>query len=243
MSDMSLNTYERAVENARANLTRDLAVLCSPNTLAGFTDDLKHEALETKDVILEQLKARAAANPAAVAAIAAGLAWRFMTRPPIASALIGLGLFSLWRTPAQPIDKESSFIQQSARSLKTQGAELASTASNLAAQAKDAVAAKGGEAWDSAKVNMQSWAEAAGEHLDEARLKAKSGVDTVRDRVRRQGHDLRDEASDIAANAKEAFRDEGTRNTLLMGLAGVAVATALGIACQKRIAETNEDRT
>ena len=49
---------------------------------------------------LRELKERAAANPLAAAAIGAGLAWRFIHRPPIATLLIGAGLFGLLRTPA-----------------------------------------------------------------------------------------------------------------------------------------------
>jgi hypothetical protein len=43
MVDASLLEYERDVEQSRARLTRDLAVLCSPETFASFTDDLKQE--------------------------------------------------------------------------------------------------------------------------------------------------------------------------------------------------------
>ena len=88
MSDISLKVHEREVESARAKLTEDLTVLCSARTFATFTDDLKQEALDTKDAVWEKLKARAAANPAAMLAIAAGLGWRLINRPPIASALI-----------------------------------------------------------------------------------------------------------------------------------------------------------
>jgi len=63
MTEMSLNAHERDVEDARAKLTQDLSVLCSPRTMAGFTDSLKQEALETKDALWEKLKAKAAANP------------------------------------------------------------------------------------------------------------------------------------------------------------------------------------
>jgi hypothetical protein len=38
--------------------------------------------------------------------------------------------------------------------------------------------------------------------------------------------------------AVDKLRDEDTRNTLLLGVAGVAIAAALGIACQKKISET-----
>lgn len=244
MSDISLKIHEREVENARAKLTEDLAALCSRRTVATFTDGLKQEALDAKDAVWEKLKARAAANPAAMLAIAAGLGWRLMKRPPIASALIGLGLFSLWRTPGVPLDKRASFLQQSAQSLKTQGEDLATAAggmaSDLASQAKETVSTKGTEAWETAKAKVQEWNERAGVHLDDARLKAKTASDSVVDGLRRQHHDLRDEVADMTAAAKESFGDEDTRNTMLVGIAGVAIAAALGIACQKRISESTD---
>ncbi|MGA7773075.1 MAG: hypothetical protein WCA25_09040, partial [Pseudolabrys sp.] len=98
MGSISLLQHEHEVEQSRTKLTEDLAVLCSPKTLAAFTDDLKQEAFARRDDVWEKIKVRAASNPAAVAAIGAGLAWRLFQKPPISSALIGLGLFSLWKT-------------------------------------------------------------------------------------------------------------------------------------------------
>jgi hypothetical protein len=43
---------------------------------------------------------------------------------------------------------------------------------------------------------------------------------------------------DVAARAVEKFSDQDTRNNLLLGVAGLAIAAAVGIACQKRISET-----
>jgi hypothetical protein len=43
---------------------------------------------------------------------------------------------------------------------------------------------------------------------------------------------------DVAAKAADKFRDEDTRNNLLLGLAGLTIAAALGIACQKKITDT-----
>src|SRR5687767_15838427 len=99
MSEPSLNQLEREVEAARARLASDLATLRSPTTFSEFTHDLKAEALGTKDAMVEkakssvqssvqgfvdELKAKAAANPGAVLAIGAGIAWRLFQRPPIA---------------------------------------------------------------------------------------------------------------------------------------------------------------
>ena len=110
-----LDTLERDVAQARARFADDLARLRSPDNLARFKDDLWAEARETKDElvgktkeaakegaqrVLTELKERAAANPLAAAAIGAGLAWRFIHRPPVATLLIGAGLFGLLRTSA-----------------------------------------------------------------------------------------------------------------------------------------------
>ena len=240
MESPSLRTREREVESARTKLTEDLAVLCSPRILADFGHSLKQEALVSRDRLWEKLKAQAAANPAAVMAIAAGLGWRLMKRPPIASSLIGLGLFSLLRTSAKPLDPGTSFLRQSARSLKGQGEELASAIGETATRAKDNISAKSAETWDSTKDKIQEWTEQAGEQLVETSSKAKNAGEAILESARRQQHDLRDEIADVATATKETLRDEDTRNVVLIGIAGLAVAAALGIAAQKRIVEPIE---
>ena len=82
MGNISLLQHEHEVERSRAKLTQDLAVLCSPKTLAAFTDDLKQEAFATRDDVWEKIKARAASNPAAVAAIGAGLGLAAIPKAP-----------------------------------------------------------------------------------------------------------------------------------------------------------------
>ena len=109
----TLRQCERDVEQARSKLEQDLALLRSPSTVSSFTESLKHEMLEAKDAMVEQatdavqtkisdfiedLKAKAAANPAAALTIGAGIAWQFIRNPPIVTALIGAGLLSLFRT-------------------------------------------------------------------------------------------------------------------------------------------------
>ena len=104
-----VRNLEREVEIARSRLKSDLSVLSSPRTYAAFKEDLKSEANSTVNNLIDGLKARAAANPAAALAIGAGIAWRVIERPPIAAALIGAGLFSLFRTT--PV-KSSPFQQR-----------------------------------------------------------------------------------------------------------------------------------
>ena len=240
MADVSLLEYELDVERSRARLIQDLALLCSPETFARFTDDLKQEAFETKDALWDDVKARAAANPAAVIAIGAGLAWRLIQRPPIASALIGVGLYSLWKTDAKRTDDRTrpDYLQQSKQALKEQTSEVVSATSRIAGQAQDAVAAKGAEIWDDAREKVREWSEEVGSRLGETTSKARSTGQAFLDDVRAKQHGLRDQVENVAARAVDKFRDEDTRNNLLLGVAGLAIAAALGIACQKRIYDT-----
>src|SRR6185437_14414318 len=46
------------------------------------------------------------ANPSAALAIGAGLAWRLVKHPPLATALIGAGVLSLWRTTPARINDD-----------------------------------------------------------------------------------------------------------------------------------------
>jgi hypothetical protein len=66
------------VECARARLTNNLSTLCSVDTYTAFK-----EARSALPRIVKNVKARAAANPAAALAIGAGLTWRVIQRPPI----------------------------------------------------------------------------------------------------------------------------------------------------------------
>ena len=74
--------------------------------------------------------------------------------------------------------------------------------------------------------------------LDDTTSRAKSTGQAFLDDVRAKQHDLRDQVENFAAKAADKFRDEDTRNNLLLGLAGLAIAAALGIACQKKITDT-----
>jgi hypothetical protein len=138
----SIRECELEVERARTKLASDLAALRSPKVFSNFTEDIKHEALGTKDALvesvqssvrssandlLEDLKARAAANPAAALAIAAGVAWRLVRHPPIATGLVGLGLYSLLKTPSssRPGWNDRDYLSAGAERLKEQVTDAA----------------------------------------------------------------------------------------------------------------------
>ena len=70
--------------------------------------------------------------------------------------------------------------------------------------------------------------------------KLKSSGDLLVDDLRIKQQDLRDKIGSFADTATSQLRDDDTRNQLLLGIAGVAIAAALGIIVA--IAETASAR-
>jgi uncharacterized protein YjbJ (UPF0337 family) len=246
MSDAHLTILERDVEQARARFAGDLARLRSPSTLSNFKDGLWAQAAETKDELVEKtkqaatdgvhrivsdLKEKAAANPAATLAIGAGLAWRIAHRPPIASLLVGIGLFSLWRTAPSP-----------------DGNGLVPRAAELAGQVKETV-----QEWtEEAAENVTHLADKAFTTAEQAYASARDTMSTIKTNVagvadqaagsvQETMTQVRHQAAAAGDNASAAFRaiapDKDARDSLLLGAAALAVAAAVGIAYQRRSAD------
>lgn len=226
---------EREVEIARARLSTNLSTLFSANTYAAFKGDLKDEARSALSRMMENVKARAAANPAAALAIGAGLTWRLVQRPPITAALIGAGIVSLLRTApiASNGYSQRDYYSEGKKRLKQQAGELAEAmkdqaveiagdikehASELAAAASDKVA----DAVAAVKEKAASVSHRASQTVDDGWPSA----DAVSERVDEIAH------SGTQA-AHSALNDPGVRDNLLLGLASIAVAAALGIAYQR----------
>jgi hypothetical protein len=260
MSDLSVRHHEKDVELARARLAQSLSTLSSPATFSAFADDLKQEAIGKKDELMdhaksaaqstingfvEDLKAKAAANPAAALAIGAGLAWRLIHHPPIASALVGAGLFSLWRTNAAraPGSYKPDYLAEGKERLKEQAGEAVTKMKDIAADAQEAMSAKAADFADAAKDKVQQWRESVRETVEEVGASAKDRAETVAPEMRRAGYTaknyVREQTQSATTMAEDLLNDPASRDKLLLGVAGVAVAAALGIACQKRLAETS----
>jgi hypothetical protein len=281
---------ERDVEQARAKLAQDLATLRSPETFSSFTDELKHEAFETKDAMIEKarsaaenvvagvvndIKAKAAENPAAVLAIAAGIGWRLVRNPPIATALVGVGLYSLWKTGTvaqQASDEE--LVEKGKRRLKQQLSTAAAGAKDIAAEMGQSAAGKANEAAEAARQTMEAWidrgraavhdasdaiVEGAGQMAgrmgtaySDAHEAAAQQANQMADHVERVASQARAKAASTAEQGREqieglvaagadamsrAAQSAPARDQILLGVAGLAVAAALGIACQRRVLE------
>lgn len=95
MSHTELDRLEGDVCDARRRMKSDLEVPRAPETFSSFKEEVLSEARQSRDDIvadakqaatdrverlIADIKERAAANPVAVGAIGAGLAWRILRR-------------------------------------------------------------------------------------------------------------------------------------------------------------------
>ena len=226
----NLQQLEMEVEASRAKLASELATLASPQTLSGFKNDIKHEVLQAKDAMIEStksavtsgvqqlvddLKARALANPTAAVAIGAGIAWRLFQRPPVATALIGVGLYSLWRTEPSR-DTPYMGLYDEDHGMRTFGGEGQPGVVNSASEAFDAV-----------KEQTQKLGSYAGDAVRQAAAEIREKTSVVADQASRLVHDARDatgeimgttvaatsQASDAVSNA---LRNSESRDALLL---------------------------
>jgi hypothetical protein len=223
MPHIELDRLEGDVRDARRRLKSDLEVLRAPETFSSFKEDVIGEARQSRDDIVANvkeaatdraerlfadIKKRAAANPVAVGAIAAGVAWR-IRKPPITTMLVGYGLISLWRTkPGQPAP----------------GAETVYRAADLAVEAKEQVEQWGSEAGDviaratdvvvpAVTETVQRWSADVGETVSQATTSARS----------------------LMASGSQSLQniamDKRERDKVLLVTAAVALTAALGLTC------------
>jgi hypothetical protein len=220
----NLFILESEVEEARAKLAQDLAVLRSPQTYREFSADLKSEAQSFFQRVLDDVKARAAANPSAALAIGAGIAWRLLKDPPIATALIGAGLIGLWRTRAMPVADED-YLATAQERFGEQVREAVDTVKDYAAET--AVAAR---------EKVGAYAHSALETAEEFAASATDQAAATLESAREAAADVSDRAVNAVQRAtSRAISDGGVHDQVLLGVAGAAVVAALGIAYQRRM--------
>ena len=223
-----LDELEREVERARAKLDDDLAVLSSPQTYSSFGDALKAEASTAKDALVQRakesasstlskvvrdLKGRAAANPGAALAIGAGIAWQLIRRPPIATALVGAGLFSLLRT-APDFEKERE-IRQTVGSVTDKARDWSVAAQRTGAEMKE---------------QAESLAGQASSMMDDAKTMATRAAETV-------GTQASAALGQVSSSLHDALDDVEVRDKALLGAAALAVAAAVGISVNRRLVD------
>ncbi len=212
MSD-NIHELQREITATRERLRSKLHVVSSDASVAELgetfrdqaqkvTDDVVSKARETtqnvvSDVI-ESLKERAAANPLAVLAIGAGLGWKLWKNPPVASTLVGLGIFGLV------------------------------TNTNVMKRAGETITERLGDASETVTKQLNEVGDLAGR-----------GAEQIKDQARKTWHDTADFARDRVRDIQEI--EISGRNAALLGVAGLAVAAAVGLAIRGAREEENEE--
>jgi ElaB/YqjD/DUF883 family membrane-anchored ribosome-binding protein len=232
---------EQEANDARARLKSDLLVLSSSHTYEAFKEDLRTEANDTLSKLIDGAKARVAANPAAALAIGAGIAWRIIERPPIAATLIGAGLFSLFRTSPprrSPLEKRDYLFEGQARlkeqvgdfvaEVRDEVVDMANLATNRASEVAGAATEKVRDVASAATSKTRESAANLGQRVSDVMNDAEEFISEAPSRVGRM-------AQAATATLDDAISDAKTRDTILLGVAGLAVATALGIAFQRTV--------
>ena len=229
----NLARLEFEVEEARAKLVRNLSVLRAPQTYRKFAVDVRSEAQSVAQRVMDDVKARAAANPAAVLAVSAGIAWRLLKDPPIATALIGAGLIGLWR--AKPINVAGGdYMSTAQQRLREQVGDALDTVKDYASEAAVAAQEKATDYAQAASNTLQGMATLGAEETVEAIKSARAAAVALPD-------EAVDAAQRATAQLGHALNNGNLRDQLLLGAAGVAVAAALGLAYQRRMSDQFEE--
>jgi hypothetical protein len=224
-----LELLERDVAQARRRLHDDLANLRGPG-LVNFKNDLSTSA----ENLLTDLKDRAAANPVATAAIGAGIAWRLVHRPPVASLLVGYGIYSLFRTDPRQPTAASRYAAEAAEA----GARLAGSAAQAASDVRAAAASAFSTTRAAASETMDALtaqAAQAGASLSQAGADAGAsltkGMSDARDAATRAVHDVGDAATRAVHDVGDRVRRD--KDAYLLGFAAAALAAAIGISAKR----------
>jgi hypothetical protein len=241
MSTLELDRLEEDVAKARERVVADVARLRSPAAMAEFKEDIGQTFSDTAQRSLDGLKSRAAANPAAVLAIGAGLLWRFARRPPIASLLVGVGLASLLRTnPGSPPSPVVTRTGELVRAANEKAGELTEQAREFTAQAREAAAAAAATVSQTAARVSEQATQAATRVSERGARLSDQAVDSAARmsgeaseaaaRMSEGAGQLAAQASHsadrMAAAAQRALADSSARDAFLLGFAALAVGAA-----------------
>src|SRR6267378_1441882 len=220
MTKAELDVLERDVEDARGRLRLDLARLRAPGAMERMKDDVTERvsgaAQDTAHRVLDEIKARAAANPVAALAVGAGLVALFKTNPQEryvgADFVERAGEFAgtVKETVSEKID-ELSHSELAARA-----SELSGTVAAKASELGGTVRQKAGEMSGTVKETVGQWSARTGEFASEAAAEASSAANSLTRDSRR-----------VAAAVNQ------DRDAYLLGAAAIALAAAVGISYQR----------
>jgi hypothetical protein len=202
----------------------------------------KTAAQSSIETLIQDLKARAAANPAAALAIGAGVAWRLIRHPPIATALVGAGLLSLFRTPPAYLNAKrdpGDYLSHAQGRLGEQATGLAERAKDQAVAITETVSEKVQETASEIRYRMQNASAQVTRAVKEAAVdtqaRASATWSETAEILRDSARATRASAASASSRVVGANSDPEQRNKLLLGAAGLAVLTALGLSFRRQL--------
>lgn len=142
-----------------------------------------------------------------------------MKHPPIATALIGAGVLGLWRTTPMRVEDQDYLgraVTEVAETVKKYAGETVAAAREKSARMRSLLAKP-----LNGLLTPQS--EDAAESFEHAREFAKPIPDNALDAAQR-----------ATSQFSHAINEEGVRDQLLLGVPGLAVAAAVGVAYKRR---------
>ena len=247
MLRVELDRLEADVQEARQRLKSDLEVLRAPGTFSSFKDELVAGARQSGDDaiaaatswserLFAEIKERAAANPVAVGAIAAGIGWRILRKPPITTMLVGYGVYSLLQTqPGQLAPGAGTAYQaaDAAVAAKEHVQQLSREAGEAIAHARDVVVPAVAE-------TVQRWTAQAGETVAHATGSVQALAAGGSESARRWGADVGATVAETSSFVQAAAlrwshsirhmaTDQQELDKALFGAAAIALVTALGL--------------
>jgi hypothetical protein len=140
------------------------------------------------------------------------LLWHLVRHPPITSLLVGAGVFGLIRTNPEQPSVASNMISQ---------------AGDVALTVTEKVAGWRSDATEVTAELTGSAKEKVGEWTAQTRDAARDGISNVTS----VAEDLTGRVTQVVG---EVINDDRARDGLLLGAATLAIAAAVGLACQRR---------
>jgi vacuolar-type H+-ATPase subunit H len=267
MADNDVAALERQVEESRQRLASTLDKLADPAThqamkdevmarVTGYKDQLLGGARGTGQTYADDLKARAMNNPAAVALIGAGIAYRLYRHPPVTTLLLGAGVALLMRargrTSSDPTAYRAPYDREQPRGYVPGGvagygypveedAPGSTTTDRMVAAASQA-GERAREIAEDTRSRLSTAAHEAGSRISETAEQARSLAQDTYERTRSAAQDTYGQARSMAqdtyertaAGAGDAYGrasemfETVRRNPLALGLLGIAVGALAG---------------
>jgi hypothetical protein len=173
-----------------------------------------------------------------VLAIGAGLGWRLFHRPPIATALVGVGLFGLLRTtPPRSSQPYMDLHDEDPRPQYRDDNGIAAQVAKLGEVAQEKMQDWSAQAGETARTVSTQIADKTASVTDRASVVLRDATDAAR----HTATVIADRTAFVAKRASERLEEtvpsREDRDNYLLGAAALAVAAAVGIAYQRRARE------